>query len=314
VAEVLAAVREHPAVAEIAHTGHSLIDFAEPRLELEIVQLLRGWTLARAAGSPEEVLDPAAPPALLMGARAGLGLDPADVSYTPPPAISASRLKLNLARQVMRAIARLSKPERVRVGAVTTGRLALALAALPAADLHAARVGVLPLPGMDDGSGALFAIRHRLPLLTAYGFRAPGPGVAVALPERLGLSPEPELDRALSLLVEGMLAGAAPEQDHTVRGLAGLHLTHALRVILLPSAASGAARLLIDYARERSLRVGVLEHGTCELHELDIAGGVTDAPCPGPESEAGAEFAPETFNADRFDADRFASALRALAA
>jgi hypothetical protein len=307
VADVLAAVREHPAVAEIAHTGHSLIDFGEPRLELEIARLLRGWTLARGAGSSEEVLDPGAPSALLMGARAGLGLDPAAVAYTP--AISGSRLRRAFARQLMRGIARFSKPERVRVAAVTTGALARALAAMPAADLHEARVGVLPLPGLDDGSGALFAIRHRLPLLTAYGFRRLGPGVAVALPERLGLSPNPELDRALSLLVERVLAGAAHEQDRDVRALAGLHRTHALRVVLLGSVASGAARLLVDYARERGLRVGVLQHGACELHELDRAGGVTATRYPGPESEADAEFAPETFNAARF-----ADALRALAA
>lgn len=311
VAEVLTAVRKHPAVAGIAHSGYSLIDFAEPHLELEIAQLLRGWTLARACGGAQEkVLDPAAPTALLMGARAGLGLDPADVSYAVPTDASGSRLKRAVMRQVMRGVAAVSRPERVRVAAVTTGRLALALAALPPSDLHAAHVGVLPFPGLDRGSGTRFALRHRLALLTGYGPRRPGPGVAVRLPERLGLSFEPELDRALSMLVAALLSSVAPEQDRAVRALGGLIRTHSLQVLLLPNTAHGASWLLVAYARDRGLRVAVFDDSTYQLREVGHDGFV-DVTRAGNDGAAGTM--PTRDWPGAFDAAAFTDALRALA-
>lgn len=267
VAAVLAGVGEHPAVAEIAHSGYSLIEFAEPRLRVEIELLLRGWMLAR-TGALASIQDPAAPSALLMGARAALGRDPAGVPYTRAAESSGFQLKQVLARQPMRAVAAVSDPKRVRVAAVATGGLARALAALPATDLRAADVGVLPFPGLDRGGGARFALRHRLPLLPGYGPRRPGAGMAVRLPESLALSPEPELDRALTLLVARTLTALAPVQDKAVKALGGLRHTYSLRVILLPDPTLGAARLPIAYARDRGLRVGVMDEGTCRLRRL----------------------------------------------
>jgi hypothetical protein len=84
-------------------------------------------------GARELICDPAAPAALIMGARAGLGGDPSSISYEIPPAIPGSRLKRSLARPVMRALAARSKPDRVRIAAVVAGKLSLALTALPAA-------------------------------------------------------------------------------------------------------------------------------------------------------------------------------------
>ncbi len=307
IAEVLAKVREHPAVARIAHTGYSLIDFAEPSLKLEIAQLLRGWTLARVhGGAGETARDPAASPALRMGARAGLGLDPADVSYVMPIAVSEARIKQVGTRQIMRGVAVFSPQEHVRVAAVTTGKLALALDALTAADLRAAQVGVLPFPGSDRGSSVLFAVKRRRPLLVGYGPRRPGPGMAVHLPERLGLSSEEELDRALSLLVARLLADLAPKQDQAVRALGGLHHTHALRVILLANLDSSASRLLLTYARDRSLRVAVFDEYAHELRELD--GDVKRLPPDRSTTEQAQDWP------GPFDAAAFANALRALAA
>jgi hypothetical protein len=277
IVNVLAAIREHPAVAEIAHTGYSLIDFVGPRLRPEIVRLLRGWTLARVAPNAHDlVCDPATPPALLMGVRAGLGLDPAAVPFAIPPATPGLRLRRAAARQIMRGFAAISRPEQVRVAAVATGKLSLALASLSATDLHTTGVGVLPFPGLDYGDGTQLAFRRRLPLLTAYGPRRPGPGVAVNLPERLDLGCEPELNRALTVLVEKLLTSSAAEQDQAIRALGGLTRTHSLRAIMLPGVTHCASRLLIAYARDRGLRVGTLQHDIYGFRESDSGDKLAD--------------------------------------
>jgi hypothetical protein len=309
VTAVLAAVREHPTVAEIAHSGYSLIEFAEPRLRAEIELLLRGWMLAR-IGALAPIHDPVAPVALLMGARAALGRDPAGVPYTLAAESSGSQLKRVLARQLMRAVAAVSDPKRVRVAAVVAGGLARALAALPAADLRTADVGVLPFPGLDRGGGTRFALRHRLPLLTGYGPRRPEPGMAVRLPESLALTPEPELDRALTLLVARTLTALAPVQDKAVKALGGLRHTYSLRVILLPDPTPGAARLLIAYARDRGLRVGVMDEGTCRLRRL---GGDGPADVPRLSREEAAQNDPTRSRLGSVDdAAGFAEDLRVL--
>jgi hypothetical protein len=270
VAELLAAISEHPAVAAIKWHGHPLIDFAEHRLRTEIVRLLRGWTLARAAtGTTELICDPAAPSALVMGARAGLGLDPAATPYATLPALPGSRHRRALVRPLMRALAAGSRPERVRVAAVVTGKLALALASLPADELHEAGVGAMPFPGLDHGNGALLALRRRLPLLATYGSPRAGPGPAVRMPERLDLGDVAELDRALTLLVDRLLAGVASEFAQAIGALAGLQRASSLQALLLPNGGHGACRLLIGWARERGLRVGVMQHGIYSLREVE---------------------------------------------
>jgi hypothetical protein len=174
---------------------------------------------------------------------------------------------------------------------------------------------------LDSGGGPLFALRYQLPLLTAYGPSRLGTGVAVRLPEQLGLSAQPDLDRTLTMLVARLLAGAAPEQDQAVRALGGLHRTHALQAFLLPDVASGASRLLMAYAHDRGKRVGVLRPGTYELHELDDADGLAEVASTWSEHEAGAGWSENEAGAERihdwpggFDAGRFTGALTALAA
>lgn len=266
--ELLVAVRTHPRVAALARGGHRLIDFAAVRLRAELTRLLRGWTLRRMApGAGRLLCDPATPPALEMGARAAVGLDPAAVPYTPPPALAGSPLKRALARPVMRAVAARSRPGRVRVAAVATGKLALALAALSGAELREVGVGTMPFPGLDYGNGALLALRRRLPMLATFdrparrGRPARGAGTDVGLPARLGLCAEAPLDRALSLLVARLLTAAVPELDGVAQALAGLEQARALRAVVLPTAGYGAAQLLTVWARRRGLTVGVMQHG-----------------------------------------------------
>jgi hypothetical protein len=260
--ELLSVVRSVPAVGAIGQAGYRLIDFAEFRLQTEIVQLLRGWNFARAApGARELVCDPAAPPALLMGIRGGLGLDPAAVPYVIPPALPGSRLKRALARPVMHATAASSSPERVRIATVATGKLGLALDSLPDAALRELGIGTMPFPGLDYGNSALRALRRRLPMLATFGPARPGSGPAVSLPGHLDIAGEPGFDRALTLLVKRLLCSAAPELDGLVRAVRGFEQARSLRALVLPSAAYGASRFLIEWAHRRGVKVGAMQHG-----------------------------------------------------
>jgi len=270
IVELMAAIREHPEVAAIRWHGHPLIDFVEPRLRPEIARLLCGWRLARAAaGARELICDPGAPAALLMGVRAGLGLHPVAARYAVPPALPGSRRKRAVARPLMRVLATGSRPRRVRVAAVVAGKLSLALAALPAAELHAVGVGAMPFPGLDHGNGALLALRRRLPLLATYGSARAGPGPAVRMPERLEVGAVAELERALTLLASRLLAGAASEFTQAVGALAGLERASSLRALVLPGGGYGASRLLIEWAHERGLRVAVMQHGIYSMQEVE---------------------------------------------
>jgi hypothetical protein len=277
VTELLVAIREHPAVAAVEHHGHPLIDFVELRLRSELAHLWCGWRLASAGkGASELICDPAAAPALTMGARAGLGLDPSPVAYAVPPMLPGSRVKRALARPVMRAVAATSKPEHVRVAVVVAGKLLLALDALPDDELRAIGVGAMPFPGLDHGNGALLALRRRLPLLATYGPRRAGCGPAVRLPDRLGVEHAEALDRAITLLVGRLLAGAASEFARAVRSLAGLERASSLRALVLPVGGLGASRLLIGWAHQRGLQVGVMQHGVYSTREVEEGERMTD--------------------------------------
>jgi hypothetical protein len=282
VAALLGAIASHPAVSAIEHDGLRLIDFAEYRLRTEVARLLRGWTLARAAvgvqaaarvqaaaGAQGLVCDPALAPATVIGVRAALGLDPRVVPYTLPAALPGSAPRRAVAHRLMRALAALSRPRDVRLAVVAAGKLSLALAALPGADLRAAGVGVLPFPGLDHGNGLLLALRKRLALLGPSGREHRGAGVPVSLPPRLRLESDGELDRALAILVGRVMAAAAPELDLAVGALRSLDSAPALRALLLPSAAYGASRLLIEWAHGRGLCVAAMQHGIYISRELD---------------------------------------------
>jgi hypothetical protein len=270
IGELLAAVRSAPAVAAIELDGHRLIDFAEYRLRAEIARLLRGWTLAQAVGGAQElVCDPAAPSALTMGARAGLGLDPTVVPYALPSELPGSQIARTAMRPVMRGVASVSKPANVRVAAVATGKLMLAMDALSDVDLRSLDVATMPFPGLDYGNSAVLSLRRRLPMLATFGsHRAPSAPI-VQLPELLGLDAEPELDQALTALVRRLLDGAAMELARAVGALTGLERARELRALLLPSAAYGASRLLIGWAHARGVRVGVMQHGIYAFREFD---------------------------------------------
>jgi hypothetical protein len=262
IAELLVAIKEHPAVAAIEHHGHPLIDFAELRLHEELARLWFGWRVASAGrGASDLICDPGAPPALVMGARAALGLDPASVSFHLPPALAGSRARRALARPLMRALAAGARPERVRVAAVVAGKLGLALSSLSAEELHTAGVGVMPFPGLDHGNGALLAVRRRLPLLATYGPSRSGPGPVVRIPASLDLCDSAALDCAVTVLLRQLLAAAASEFAQAVEALAGLERASELRALLLPSSAYGASRLLIGWAHRHGVQVGTMQHG-----------------------------------------------------
>jgi hypothetical protein len=270
IGELLAAVRSDPAVIAIELDGHRLIDFAEYRLRTEIARLLRGWTLARAVAGVQGLLcDPGASPALTMGARAGLGLDPAAVAYALPPELPGSRIARAAMRPVMRTLASLSKPASARVAVVATGKLMLAIDTLSDADLRGLGVATMPFPGLDYGNSAVLSLRRRLPLLATFGPRRTLPAPEMRLPERLDLGAEPELDGALTVLAGRLLAGAASDLARAVSALAGLKRARELRALLLPSAAYGASRLLIGWARTHGVRVAAMQHGIYAFRELD---------------------------------------------
>jgi hypothetical protein len=270
IGELLAAVRADPAVAAIELSGHSLIDFAEYRLRMETARLLRGWTLAGALdGTGELACDPAAAPALVMGVRAGMGLDPALTPYAAPPEVPGSRVARAAMRPVMRALASVSRPARVRVAAVAAGKLMLALDAIAGADLRAVGVGTMPFPGLDHGNSAVVSLRRRLPMLATFGWRHVASAPPVRLPERLDLGCEPGLDRALTVLTARLLGDAAPELAYAVAALARIERARELRALLLPTAALGSSRLLISWAHRRGVRVGAIQHGIYAHREFD---------------------------------------------
>jgi hypothetical protein len=274
--ELLVAIREHPVVAAIEHDGHPLIDFAELRLSEELARLWCGWRLGGIGGGASELIcDPGAPPAVMMGARANLGLDPAAVSFRLPPALPGSRTKRALARPVMRALAVGSRPERVRVAAAVAGKLALALSSLSAEELYAAGVGVMPFPGLDYGNGALLAVRRRLPLLATYGLAKTGFGPAVRIPHLLDLCHSATFDRVLTVLIRRLLAAAASEFAHAVEALAGLERASSLRALLLPSSEYGASRLLIGWAHKHGVQVATMQHGIYS-YQADYGEHTTD--------------------------------------
>ncbi|HEY7828985.1 MAG TPA: hypothetical protein VIC06_00275 [Solirubrobacteraceae bacterium] len=291
--ELLAAVGAHPAVAAVQRGGFPLYEFAEYRLRPELARLLRGFTLARAgagvgvgagvgaragvgggagAGAGELVCDPALPQALQIGVRAGLGLDWREVPYALAPALPGSPARRAVARQLMRVTATASRPRRgrVRVAAVAAGKLALALASLSDAEMEASGLGLMPFPGLDHGNGLLLSLRRRRPLLGSYGPARPAPRATdIALPVRLGVEPEAALDEALTRLVGLVMNGAAPELEQAVAALGGLSRARSLRSIVLPSAAYGASRLVIEWAHERGLRVGSMQHGIYVFRDYD---------------------------------------------
>jgi hypothetical protein len=267
---LLAALRAHRAVAALELSGHRLIDFAEYRLRMEVARLLRGWTLAGACtGASELACDPAAVPALVMGVRAGMGLDPAAVPYVTSPEIPGSPIARAAMRPVMRGLASVSNPVSVRIAAVAAGKLVTALDAIARADLRAAGVGTMPFPGLDHGNSAVVALRRRLPMLATFGFRRVARSPAVRLPERLELGIEPQLERALTLLTAKLLGGVAPELARAVGALSRIERARELRALLLPSAALGSSRLLISWAHGRGVRVGAIQHGIYAHREFD---------------------------------------------
>jgi hypothetical protein len=270
ISELLARMAEHPAVASIAQRGFPLYEFAEPRLRTELARLLRGWTVARAGPAASELIcDPCVSPALRIGACAALGLDPRAIAYTLAPVLPGPPRRRALARQLMGLLTRAARPQRVRVVAVAAGKLALAIGSLGEHDLRAAGLGVMPFPDLDHGNGLLLALRRRLPMLSTYAPMRADAGAPVELPDRLGIEGEAALDRALTLLVSHVLCGAAPEQTQAIDTLDRLAGARSLRAIVLPSAAYGASRLLIRWARERGLRVGAMQHGIYALREFD---------------------------------------------
>jgi hypothetical protein len=240
VSQLMAAIGGHPALAEISWQGFSLLDFAEPRLRLEVGRLLRGWEL----GAPA-------------------------IPHAVPPALPGSRRKRALARPLMRALATVSPPARVRIAVVVAGKLGLALDALANDELRELGVGAMPFPGLDHGNGALFALRRRRPLLATYSPAGLPPGPLVRIPARLDLHEDPQLDRALALLIDRMLAGIAPELAQAVAALAALERARTLRAIVLPSAGYGASRLLIAWAHQRGLRVGSMQHGIFAQQDVE---------------------------------------------
>lgn len=266
--KLLGMIAEHPAVTAFERSGFRLIDFAEPRLRQEVTRLTMGWKLASAGvGARELVCDPALPPALEMGVRAGLRLTQGTRAYSLPPALPGSRSRRAVARQLMRVTTMVSRTERVRVAAVAAGKLALALESLTDAELRRVKLGLMPFPGLDHGNGLLLALRRRLPLLRTYGPARVGVGASVDLPETLELDGDAALDRTLTALVAQALGSAAPELDQAVRAVSVLNGARSLRALLLPSATYSASRLLIQWAHERGVRVGAFQHGIYSSRE-----------------------------------------------
>jgi len=271
VSRILAAVHASPALASQKLEGHKLADFADYRLRAEFASVLRGWAAGRAAqGCTEMISDPGTPAALVIGARAALGLDVEATPYTvAAPPVVPSGPRRAVARAQMRTLAAASRSDKVRVVAVMAAKVVPALSALTRDELRAAGIGTAPFPGLDYGNSARLAVRLRVPMLLTLDPARPR---AVPRPQtdgRLRLDDDPALDRALCRVTTGLIEQAWPQFVAAVAATRGLERARNLRALLLPTSAVGASQVLMGWARRHGVAVAVVQHGVYGFREFD---------------------------------------------
>ncbi|MEY2513158.1 MAG: hypothetical protein QOJ89_516 [bacterium] len=272
VSRLVARLRDDEALATLGLDGHRLTPFIEYRARAEFAHVLRGFAIGRAAhGCRAVVADPSIPDAVVVGARAGLGLDVGSAPYAPDePAAMPAPLRRLWARSIMRTMAAATPTRGVRVAAVLTAKVAPSVAALPRAQLRAAGLAAMPFPGLDYGNGARLATQLRIPLLATLDPLVARRNTAPALPRAPDLGEDDsELSAAIGRVTWGLVESSWPLFVATAHAVHALDAVSGLRALLLPTTAVGASRMLIDWARRRGVAVAAVQHGVYGFKEHD---------------------------------------------
>ena len=272
-----------PAAVALATDGLALGPAAVNELLCELANVLRAWSIGRAAlaqGARGPLRAPAGMPSAI---RAGLWaavdgetplpLDPwvgLTVVERPPDGIRPV-----LAAAAQRVVAQRTRARDVRVVAVPGMKVAAAIEATPARQLRAVGLAVSLFPGLDHGHAARLALRRGLPAIApSRGWRADRPAGA---PPRFGrLHDDAALDSALRAVAGRVLAALVAPARRVAPVLASWERLPGLRAVLLPTAAMGSARLVAGWARERGVRLGVVQHGIYGFSAAERGDGLAD--------------------------------------
>jgi hypothetical protein len=280
---LVARIAADPAAAAIAADGLALGPAAANEVLCELANVLRAWSIGRAAlahGARGPLRAPAGMPSAI---RAGLwaALDGA----SPPPLdpwvglIGAERppegIRPVLAAAAQRVAAQRTRTRDVRVVAVPAMKVAAAIEATPAPQLRAAGLAVSLFPGLDHGNAARLALRSGLAAIApSRGWRADR---AAGASPRLGrLHDDAALDGALRAVAGRVLAGLVAPARRVAPVLASWERLPGLRAVLLPTAAMGSARLVAGWARERGVRLAVVQHGIYGFSAAERGDGLAD--------------------------------------
>ncbi len=278
VSTLIAKVRGSAAGSYNAIDGYGLVDFVEYRLRSEFAGVLRGWAAGSVAGTRRElVADPATPSAVVLGARAAMGLDVKGFDYRPSaPSCVPDVARRFVARALMKAVDVASNPNRVRIAAVMAAKVVPAIEAVDRKQLLALGVGAAPFLGLDYGNSARIAVRRRLPFISALEPRRRQPSGSPQYGRVAFRSVDRALGDALNRATRGLFEAAWPQLAATVASTRGLERSSSLRAVLLPTSAVGASRVLGDWARRRSIAVAVVQHGIYGFKEADGGDGRAD--------------------------------------
>lgn len=272
VARLIASLQDDDLLTTRGFDGYALGPFLEYRARAEYAHVLRGFSAGLAIGRADAVVaDPALPDAVVLGARAALGLDVEGARYRPDaPALKPAPLRRVGAGTLMRALAVATPSRGVRIAAVLNAKVGVAVAAVPRAQLRAARVAAMPFPGLDYGNSARLAAQLRLPFLATLDplverrSRCPelGPGPSFT-------GQDPRLALALRRVTRVLAQTSWPQLVEAAYAVRGLRRARDLRALLLPTTAVGASRLLADWARRRGIAVASVQHGVYGFKEHD---------------------------------------------
>lgn len=271
ISECLTKLCSSPALLNQEYEGYQLIRFVEYPLRAELASVLRGWRAAGAfPGCTELMVGPGTPAALEIGARAALGLDPCAVDYQPTvPQSGPPGFRRSVVRALMRSLAVVSQPKKVRVAAIMGGKVTPAIESLSSRSLKSAGVGTFPFPGLDYGNSARLAVRLRLPILLTLDPARTPTLVRPPLVDATPLADDELLDAALMLVADSLMEASWSEFVATVMATRGFKKAARLRTLVLPTSAVGASYVLLEWARRAGVTVAVFQHGVYGFKEFD---------------------------------------------
>lgn len=263
----------NPALQGASLGGCRLTDFFEHSLRVELPHVVRGWTVARSAPQCRVVIaDPACPAAAVVGAHAGLGLDPPDVEYAPDhsPTWQSSLPRRLVGNGLVHAAACVPQGAKVRIAATANYKVTPALTAAPARELRDLGVALMPLPGLDPRDAIRATARVRLPILRTLAPMTGRGAPPFELSGDLSVSTgSKELDDAFSEVATRLARLAWPQLWQAVRATGALERRRGLRALLLPTMFPGTPRVFTAWARQRDIKLAVLQHGLYAHRRFD---------------------------------------------